>query len=243
MIPALRGSWLLASRSLAATFLCVASLAVHAAVLVQWNPTGTIQSSTPLAPSLVSLDVTAGNLTLGPGLTDPGPFANAFVGDNWSAGALDTTDYLSFSITGNVTYQSVEFSLYNNFDGAGNWELRSSADAFASTLASGTFTGIFGGGLFISADVSALGTQNGSIEFRLYTYNNSGTTNPLQRGIRGTAGGGSGLVINGTTGGGTPPVVAALPVPALSEAMLFGLIVLVGLSGFGTVAFRRKRQD
>jgi hypothetical protein len=238
----IRGSWLLASRSLSAVFLCFASIAANAVVLVQWDPAGTIQSSTPLAPSAVSPDVSAGNLTLGPGLTNPGAFANAFVGDNWPAGALDATDYLSFSITGDVTYQSVVFSLYNNFDGAGNWELRSSADAFASAIASGTFTGIFGGGLVISADVSALGTRNGAVEFRLYTYNNSGTTNPLQRGIRGTAGGGGGLMIDGTAGGGTPPVVAALAVPTLSAAILFALIALVGFAGFATISTRRKRK-
>ncbi len=123
VIAVLRSSCVLACRSLAALFLCVAPIAVHAAVLATWNPAGTIQSSTPLPPSVVSPSLTsAGNLTLGPGLSDPGPFANAFVGTNWPAGALNTNDYLSFTITGNVTYQSVVFSLYNNFDGTGNWD-------------------------------------------------------------------------------------------------------------------------
>ena len=105
----------------------------------------------PLPSASVSPNVSsAGNLTGGPGLTHSGLWANAYVFDNWSAGAFDSTDYLDFSVTGNgVTYQSVTFSLYNNFDGTGNWEIRSSADGFSAALDSGAFTGIFGGGLLL----------------------------------------------------------------------------------------------
>jgi hypothetical protein len=246
MMGVFRSLWLYAYSGLAALLLCVAPFAAHADVLAQWNPAGTVQSSSPLPPSVVSPNLgSAGNLTLGPGLTDPGPFANAFVGNNWPSGALDTNDYLSFAITGNVTYQSVVFSLYNNFDGSGNWELRSSVDSFASTLASGTFSGIFAGGELISADVSSLGTQAATVVFRLYTYNNSGTTNPLQRGIRGTGGLGMGLTLNGTASGGgpppppPPPPVTPIATPTLSDATLFALTVIVGFIGIG---LSRRRQ-
>ena len=77
--------------------------------------------------------------------------------------------------TGNkITYSSVVFSLYNNYDGTGNWEIRSSVDAYATALSSGTFSGIFYAGELITADVSALGVQNGTVQFRIYTFNNSG---------------------------------------------------------------------
>src|ERR1700744_2309611 len=171
-------------------FACIASVTTpaFADVLASWNPSGTVDSNAPLPPSASNALISAGNLTGSPGLTSPGPFANAYEFDNWPSGALDTGDYLAFSMSGNITYATIAFSLYNNFDGSGNWEIRSSVDAYASTLASGTFSGIFAGGEPITADIAALGTRSGNVQFRLYTYNNAGTTNPLQRGIRGTGG-------------------------------------------------------
>lgn len=213
-------------------------LAAQAQALAEWNPSGTVQSSTPLAPSSVAANVSASSLALGPDISDPGPFANAFMGTNWPAAAFDSGAYLSFSTSGNLTYSAVVFSLYNNFDGTGNWELRSSVDSFASALASGTFSTISGGGEFISADVTALGTVNGTVEFRLYTYNNVGTTDPLQRGIRGTGGGGSGLAVLGVANGGGPPVIVpGIPVPALDAPMIVVLMALVAIAGIA----RRRR--
>ncbi len=210
----------------------LASAPAAAEVLASWNPAGTIDMANPLPPASVSPNVTsAGNMTGGPGLTNPGLFANAYVFDNWSAGALDSTDYLDFSVTGNnVTYQSVTFSLYNNFDGTGNWEIRSSADGFSAALDSGAFTGIFGGGLLLTANVSAIGQRSGTVEFRIYTFNNAGATNPLQRGIRGTAGGGQGLSVIGTVAPIGP--AASQPVPTLGQAGLVALALLLGLIGF-----------
>jgi hypothetical protein len=207
------------------------SAPVSAEVLALWNPSGTVDSSVPLAPASVSSNISsAGNLSGGPGLT-PTTFANAYELDNWSAGAFDATDYLAFSTTGtNVTYQSVAFSLYNNFDGTGTWEVRSSVDAFATPLASGSFSGIFFGGVLITANVSSLGQQSGTVQFRIYTYNNAGTTNPVQRGIRGTGGFGTGLSVNGTVASAPPPVVST-PVPTLGYGGLALLVLLVASIG------------
>ena len=189
----------------------------------------------PLPPTSVSPNLaSAGNLSGGPGLTSPGPFANAYEFDNWSGGAFDATDYLAFSTTGtNVTYSSVAFSLYNNYDGSGNWEIRSSVDNYAATLSSGTFSGIFFGGQLITADVSALGVQSGMTQFRIYTFNNSGATNPLQRGIRGTGGSGQGLTVNGSVGGvqsiGTTTTLDATPNPAfVGQLITFSATVNIG---------------
>jgi hypothetical protein len=197
--------------AMAIALLSAASLSAEAEVLASWNPAGTIDSTFPLAASSISPNVTsAGNLTGGPGLTPPGLFANAYVFDNWSAGAFDANDYLAFSVTGSgVSYQTVAFSLYNNFDGSGNWEIRSSVDGFSATLDSGSFTGIFAGGLLINANVSALGQQSGTVTFHIYTFNNAGTTNPLQRGVRGTGGGGQGLAVIGFVAPPGPPVLAS----------------------------------
>ena len=195
----------------------------------------------PLPPASVSPSLaSAGNLTGGPGLTNSGLFANAYEFDNWSGGAFDASDYLAFSTTGNnITYSSIAFSLYNNYDGSGNWEIRSSVDGYAATLSSGTFSGIFLGGQLITADVSALGVQNGTVQFRIYTFNNSGSTNPLQRGIRGTGGSGQGLSVIGSASAsqliGTTTTLNASPNPALvGQAVNFSATVSVGQASEGT---------
>jgi IPTL-CTERM motif len=208
---------------------------VAAEVLAFWDPGSSVDASLPLPPTSVSPNIaSASNLVGGPGLTSPGVFANAYVLDNWSGGAFDPNDYLSFSTTGNgVTYQSVTFSLYNNFDGTGNWEIRSSVDGFATALDSGTFTGIFFAGLPITANVSAIGQQSGTVQFRIYTFNNTGATNPLQRGIRGTGGAapGLGLSVNGVAAGGGVAIVAQ-SVPTLGTAQLALLVLLIGAGAF-----------
>lgn len=218
---------------------CVSGPA-SAEVLAFWNPSGTIDSNMPLAPSSVSSSLlSAGNLSGGPGLTSPGLGANAYMFDNWTGGAFDANDYLTFSTTGNnITYSSVVFSLYNNYDGTGNWEIRSSVDAYATALSSGTFSGIFYAGELITADVSALGVRSGTVQFRIYTFNNSGTTNPLQRGIRGTKGVtgealGQGLSVNGSAAAsqpiGTTTTLNASPNPAFAgQLVTFSATVNIG---------------
>ncbi len=224
-------------------FAWIASVATPAGaeVLAYWNPAGTVDSSVPLAAASVSAALfSAGSLAGGPGLTTPGPFANAYEFDNWPAGALDSSDYLAFSTTGNnITYSTVAFSLYNNFDGSGNWEIRSSVDGYASALDSGTFSGIFFSGELITANVTALGVQGGTVGFRIYTYNNSGETNPLQRGIRGTGGEGQGLTVNGSAGTvQAPPPVAAAPMLGFGRWLL---LLALSIGAWHGLSLRKKK--
>ena len=83
--------------------------------------------------------------------------------------------------------------------------------------------------------MSAIGQRSGTVEFRIYTYNNAGATNPLQRGVRGTAGGGQGLSVIGTVTSIGP--TASTPVPTLGTAELAALVLLLGLVG---VLMRRR---
>jgi hypothetical protein len=158
------------------------SFPAAAAVLAFWDPAGTVDSTIPLPPTSVSPGISASNLSGGPGLTSPGLFANAYEFDNWSSGAFDANDYLAFSTTGtNVTYQSVAFSLYNNFDGTGRdrprRRLRLGPD-------SGAFSGIFAGGLLITANVGALGVQSGTVHFASIRSTTPAQRTPLQRNPR-----------------------------------------------------------
>lgn len=210
------------------TWIAGSATPVFADTLAYWNPAGVLNTSSPLPPTNVSADLTsAGNLSGGPGLTG-GSWANAYALDNWPAGALDTGDYLAFSTSGNnVTYSTVVFSLYNNFEGSGNWEIRSSIDGYTVALDSGAFSGISAGGELITANVGALGTRSGAVQFRLYTFNNSGATSPLQRGIRGTGGGGQGLAVNGSSTTVTaPPAVSAPTLGGWAGLLLAALLAM-----------------
>jgi hypothetical protein len=218
--------------------LWIVAVAAHAETLAQWDPVGTLDGTVPLAATTVSPNVSsASTLTGGPGVTAPvGLFANAVVFQDWTTGGFDATDYMAVSITGtNITYQSVTFSLYNNFAGSGTWEVRSSVDGYASTLASGSFSDITFDGEVFAANVSAVGTQSGTVGFRIYTYNNGGTT---QRGIRGSGGAapGVGLTVAGTAAGG--PVVASVPVPTTQQGVLVALAAVI--AALGVVLVRRR---
>jgi hypothetical protein len=167
--------------------------------LATWLLNGTISSTNPVPVSTTVANVSAGVLSQ-TGLTGTN-FANAFVTDNWPSSALDPGKYFSFSVTAggvaSIRYDTVRFSLYNNHTGSTAWELRASHDSFATALDSGTSSSIVGSGTPITADVSAIGTVTGTVTFRFYTYNNSGSTSPLQRGFRGSAAGGIDLTVWG----------------------------------------------
>src|SRR5579859_4210854 len=81
---------------------CLANVStpVFADVLASWNPAGTVDSSAPLPASTSNALISAGSLTGSATLTVPAPFANAYEFDNWPSGALDTGDYLAFSVSG-----------------------------------------------------------------------------------------------------------------------------------------------
>lgn len=70
-------------------------------------------------------------------------------------------------------------------------------------------TQLAGSGTIVSADVSALGSRQGQVIFRFYTYANSGEIEPDQRGFRGSASGGVDLEVHGI-------VIGPVGVPDLS---------------------------
>jgi hypothetical protein len=173
------------------------------AVLATWLLNGaSINSGVPLAVSSVATNVSAGDLTKSAALTTT-LAADAFWADGWPAGALDTTRFFEFSVTAaaghSILYDSLRLSLWNNADGAASWEVRSSVDGFTSTLASGGLSaGITGAGFRLTPNISGVGAQPGTVTFRFYTFGNSGTTNPLARGFRGSASGGLDLNVLGS---------------------------------------------
>lgn len=178
------------------------NMPVMAAALATWNLNGVLTSSDPVPVTTTAVDVTAGSLTKSAALTSTG-FLDAFVARGWPLTAsADPDRYLEFSVTTGegraIVFDKVAFSLYNNHPGAANWEIRSSVDGYQAALASGSVSPLVGSGVSIQASVAALGAWQGTVTFRVYTYNNTGDLDPDQRGFRGAASGGQDLVVHGT---------------------------------------------
>jgi len=87
---------------------------------------------------------------------------------NWPL-AVDTSKYIEFSVTGQVAFGAVEFSWFSFFAHPDKVEIRSSADGYATVLASATHPHDFATHNF-SLNVSSIGTRSGLTTFRLYFF-------------------------------------------------------------------------
>jgi hypothetical protein len=103
----------------------------------------------------------------------------------WAASptTYDPTRYYEFSVTAaagfQITFETFDIALFRGINGGGHgaekWDLHASTDGFASVdLDLGTFdisaSGVDEQTQFLGHDVSALGTQTGTVTFRLYGY-------------------------------------------------------------------------
>ncbi len=176
-----------------------------------WTLNGNIDSSVPQTAILHDPNVTVSTLA-STGLVT-GVHLNAFMADGWPSGPFDPSAYFEYTVTPNanfeVTYISMQFSLYNDSAGTSTWDVRSSVDGFANTIASGTTSVLTGAGALIQAFLPGVGTQTVPVTFRVYTHTNSGAANPQQRGLRGSAAGGTGLRINGSVTASPLPFVVS----------------------------------
>ena len=137
--------------------------AASAAVLVQYNFTGA-DTATRLAPTVVGVDLTAGNFLFGAGITNsalsgtngnPAPSAFATSSLITEAISASSTDYFAFAVTPNagkvLNLESISFSYTYNNNGSvavagesANLSLRSSADGYSTSITSFTKGAIFG---------------------------------------------------------------------------------------------------
>jgi hypothetical protein len=169
-----------------------------------WEIVGLVDSTAALPVKTTANGVTASALTKSSSLQAL-TFNEAFMATGWpSASTPDLFKYFEFSVTapsgGSAFFDTARFSLYNNTEGSSTWELRSSADGFAEALSTGTVpNGLFSAGTVVNAGLGGVGFRGGTVTFRLYLYGNTGTTNPQQRGLRGTNGNGVNLTVIGGT--------------------------------------------
>jgi hypothetical protein len=162
---------------------------------------------------------------------------------DWAAGLTrDTGRYYEFSVSADpgfaITYQTLSLALFRGIQGANHgaqrWDLYASPDLFASELLLASFDISSSGGdqqiQFLGTDISALGTRQGSVTFRLYGYDYtsaadySGLGNDSGWLIGGT---GSNVILDGSVGAVVPS-----PEPGTAAMAMLGLfwLAIVGRS-------------
>jgi hypothetical protein len=204
-----------------------------AATIATWDIAGA--DGAPAAVAGTAPNTTAIQLTSS-GVTDwSGVLCCIVAASDWgtSAVAPDLTRYFTFSVAADagfsIVYQTLTLSLFRGVfitHGAEQWQLRSSVDGFAAAVASFDLSASAPDEqvLFSGVDISSVGTQTGTVEFRLYGYDYTNLTDN------------SGLGNNGALPGtGSDVILGGLVVPEPST----GALVLVGL---GALAVIRRRH-
>jgi len=148
-------------------------------------------------------------ITCGTGLA-PTSNGNSFRALNWAsadlATAISANDYFSWTISADSGFSANATGLVFNWSysgtGPSTMTLRSSADSFASDLA--TYSSVVNG----ATQTTALAVSGSSIEFRLYAYGNTATGGTA--GFDASAAAGSGILeVYGTAVAVPEPVTLA----------------------------------
>lgn len=184
-----------------ATLLTACSL--RAAELVRY---GFDDSANDFVPTITALNISAGDLTAGPSVTQSQMFAgsslavsgkslfvnNAAIAQLTEAGSKTYGDYISVTLTVDSGYQadlsSLEFyTLRRETLGAGSpsgWSVYSSADGFAIQLGTGSISTVADTSATFtlqSVDLSSLQDLTGTTEFRIYLWAGDGIGTPSTR--------------------------------------------------------------
>ncbi len=157
---------------------------VYAVPIVVYPVTSANAFTNPtVAPSSVAPGVNAGNIFATGNLTNPLNLPGSFAWENWeTGGSADPSKYIGFSLSaqaGNsITYNTISYGVISDASpprGPRQWELQASTDGFGSSiilLDSFTLT-IHGSIRRAPIDISSIGNQAGTVDFRLFGFNGS----------------------------------------------------------------------
>ena len=178
-----------------------------------------------------SLSVSGLDVTGATALNPSWGYSSSLCARNWSEDmAIDEDSYYEFSVTPDegmgMDFDTLTLALarghYGGNHGAQMWDLRTSVDGFSSTLLSYDLTDSSWDEqiLFADSDISSLGTQYDTVTFRLYGYDDGGSTDysglanwSKDSTLTGT---GSNVVIGGSVVPEPTALAMLLPVAALA---------------------------
>ena len=233
-----------------ATILMIVAMAspVWASYILEYDIAGadgaTAQVGT-IAGNITATELSATGVTT---RTPGGSYDSMVSAKSWpTASVLDPGKYFEFAVTADpdysVSYEFITFALFRNYlnannSGAGCWDLHASTDAFSASDIFLSSLSLVGSGdaeqvIFSQQDISALGTQSGTVTFRLHGYDagNSqryaGLGNEEGTYLTGT---GSNLILEGLV---NPPS----PVP---EPMTILVLVLGAVAYFLSSGSKRR---
>ena len=207
--------------------------------IIEWDIAGSDGQSASVLSSVADVsgtDLTPVNVT---------PWSGGYccftAAADWgtSSAAPDLSRYYEFSVTAgaghSIVYEDITLSLFRGIQapdhGAQLWQLRSSHDGYASQVASFDITssGADEQTLFSVVDISAVGTQPGTVTFRLYGYD---YTSPIDFSGLGNQPGPGGTRSEPLTGTGSNLIVGGVVVPEPETLAQIGLgLAMLALAG------------
>lgn len=200
----------------------------NADLIQAWNFAGNLGNEASDNATFVIDGLEVSSITRGPGLVAAAT-ADSFSASSWAGPVIvDPNDYFEFAVIPDlgtvysITTMSFNINTPDPFAGVGSFQLRSSADGFASGL--DTWTD-FSHTNYTHTTPDFSGTFTnlaGTTTFRLYGYNNSFGVSA----IAGLKGAGNDLIING---------IVVVPEPGACA-----VVIVAGLASL--VALRRDRR-
>jgi hypothetical protein len=200
-------------------------------LLLAWDFAGAAGNETTSNSSYNAANINVSTLSRGAGLTangNPDRF-NAYGFSTALNDSISGNDYFTFTVSAisdPFSLSSLNFNVQRSTtSGPSNWTVRTSADAYATDVASFTTLGAVNTTYALSADLSgnsALQNLATPLTVRIFGWGGSSTV-----GNAGFEGTGQDIQVNGTTG---------TPIPEPSTLALLGL-------GFSTLLGLRKRRQ
>lgn len=220
---------------IAACFLTLtATQSAKAAVLATYDLNSATGTTLPVTPVAAGYTISPMSAIGVPGTA----FSNHFYFNNWNA-TLNPAKYLSLTVGNPAAYRltDISFSVETSVVAPATVIVRSSADGFASDIASFSWTNDLI--TDVSLSLASIGTRTGNTELRFYfltpaagTFTGIANHQPPGTGS-GTPDIGVDVTLNGDL------VTAPAPIPTLSEWALIVLSSIVAMFGLARMRLRR----
>ncbi len=158
------------------------SICLHAQI-VEWNFNAT--NATALEPTTVSANVTESNMSFGSGITSGNQVSGSGCGQAYTSSGYQATfssaDYWEFTLTPDATYTvdvtAIDFDVRVSNAALGNFEIRSSLDAYAAAIGSGSG---FSTSCAAESATITMAPSTAAVTFRLYFWGASAATTTLR---------------------------------------------------------------